>query len=174
MKEVINRIGTLIQVPTLVEPNHNIDTGSTRFSKPKKNITKAQRAALRTKFGGRCAYCGCQLPEKGWHADHVEPVRRDFDVVRAPGKGYSVARSNGKVLHPELHAIENLFPACAPCNLFKATWSIEDMRNEISKQAERARAYSVNFRTAERFGLIEVVDKPVVFWFEIYDEIIDK
>lgn len=42
------------------------------------------------------------------------------------------------------------------------------MRKEISYQIERARAYSVNFRTAERFGLIEIVDKPVVFWFEQY------
>jgi len=172
--EVIDKDGKLIEIPLIVEPNLIFDTGSSKYSKPKKNITKAQRIALRSKFGGRCAYCGCQLPEKGWHADHVEPVRRDFDVVRAPGKGYSVARSNGKVLHPELHAIENLFPACAPCNLFKATWTIEDMRNEISKQAERARAYSVNFRTAERFGLVEVVQKPVIFWFEIFDESIDK
>lgn len=42
------------------------------------------------------------------------------------------------------------------------------MRREIEKQIERARAYSVNFRTAERFGLVEVIEKPVVFWFEKY------
>ncbi|WP_234011263.1 hypothetical protein, partial [Cronobacter sakazakii] len=38
------------------------------------------------------------------------------------------------------------------------------------KQVERARAYSVNFRTAERFGLLHIVEKPVVFWFEQYNE----
>nr|WP_233341334.1 DNA Repair ATPase [Escherichia coli] len=42
------------------------------------------------------------------------------------------------------------------------------MRKEISRRVERAVAYSVNFRTAERFGLIEVTEKPVVFWFEIH------
>ncbi|MBJ4881358.1 HNH endonuclease, partial [Salmonella enterica subsp. enterica serovar Derby] len=116
--------------------------------------------------------CGCKLPEKGWHADHVEPVRRDFELVRAPvGSGVThVARSTGKVMHPELHAIENLFPSCAPCNLFKGAFSVEGMRNEITKQVERARAYSVNFRTAERFGLLHIVVKPVVFWFEQYNE----
>ncbi len=31
-------------------------------------LTKKQREKLRMKFGGRCAYCGCELPEKGWHA----------------------------------------------------------------------------------------------------------
>lgn len=41
-------------------------------------LTKKQRAELRMKFGGRCAYCGCELPEKGWHADHVEAVRRNI------------------------------------------------------------------------------------------------
>ncbi|HCQ3388646.1 TPA: HNH endonuclease, partial [Escherichia coli] len=109
---------------------------------------------------------------KGWHADHVEPVRRDFELVRAPvGSGVThVARSTGKVMHPELHAIENLFPSCAPCNLFKGAFSVEGMRNEITKQVERARAYSVNFRTAERFGLLHIVVKPVVFWFEQYNE----
>ena len=33
--------------------------------------TKRQREALRQKFGGRCAYCGCEL--KDMHADHLEP-----------------------------------------------------------------------------------------------------
>ena len=27
-------------------------------------LTKKQREKLRMKFGGRCAYCGCELPEK--------------------------------------------------------------------------------------------------------------
>ncbi len=31
-------------------------------------------------------------------------------------------------------------------------------------------AHSVNFRTAERFGLLHIVVKPVVFWFEQYNE----
>ncbi|AIB07083.1 HNH endonuclease [Salmonella phage 9NA] len=38
----------------------------------------------------------------------------------------------------------------------------------MSEQVNRARSYNVNFRTAERFGLVQVVDRPVVFWFEIY------
>lgn len=38
-------------------------------------LTKKQRAELRMKFGGLCAYCGCELGEK-WHADHVKPVIR--------------------------------------------------------------------------------------------------
>ncbi|MDI8841786.1 YjfK family protein, partial [Salmonella enterica subsp. enterica serovar Anatum] len=42
----------------------------------------------------------------------------------------------------------------------------EMFREQVSLQVERGRKSSMNFRTAERFGLIEAVDKPVVFWFE--------
>ncbi|WP_233981849.1 HNH endonuclease [Pectobacterium versatile] len=148
--------------------------GDERFTKPKTTITKAQRATLRMKFGGRCAYCGLLLPEKGWHADHVEPVIRNIELVRTPpgSKFTHVAKTDGRVYHPERHSIDNMVPSCAPCNLFKASFSIEGFRSEIAEQVTRARAYSVNFRTAERFGLVEVVDKPVIFWFEQYQEIV--
>ncbi|MGP3122693.1 HNH endonuclease [Serratia nevei] len=134
-------------------------------------LTKAQRTVLREKFGGRCAYCGCELPEKGWHADHLEPVMREFEQdMAAAEKGLFKLKATGKVLHESRDAIENLNPACAPCNLFKTTFSLETFREQIAAQAERARAYSVNFRTAERFGLIEVKPAPVVFWFERHRE----
>lgn len=127
-------------------------------------MTKKQRENLRMLFGGRCAYCGCELPEKGWHADHVEPIYRKTDMIN--GKMVST----GECFNPEKDTEDNLVPACAPCNLFKSVYSIEVFREEIKKQADRARKSSVNFRTAERFGLIELVDKPVVFWFEQYQQ----
>ena len=114
-------------------------------------LTKKQRTELRMKFGGRCAYCGCELPEKGWHADHVQPVARISEV---------------RNIYAD--TLENQYPACAPCNLLKTSYSLEMFRKQISLQVERGRKSSVNFRTAERFGLVEVVEKPVVFWFEKY------
>lgn len=132
-------------------------------------LSKKQREELRMKFGGRCAYCGCQLPEKGWHADHVVAVMRELEVDQKAKKlGEWKLKPTGEVYRKEFDCLENLFPACAPCNLFKSTFSINGFRAEIGKQAERARDYSVNFRTAERFGLVQVVSKPVVFWFERY------
>ena len=117
MPRVKNREGMMIELPDLPKHLPKSEVPDGRFSRPKNKITKAQRAELRMKFGGGRAYCGCVLPEKGWHADHVEPVRRDFEYVLAPvGSGVThVARNTGKVLHPDLHTIENLFPACAPC-----------------------------------------------------------
>lgn len=134
-------------------------------------LTKKQRAILREKFSGKCAYCGCELPEKGWHADHVEAALRKWEFGERKANGVRRAIATGEFWKPENDSIENLFPACAPCNLFKATFSLEVFREEITKQVERARAYSVNFRMAERFGLIEPVDKPVVFEFEKFEQV---
>ncbi|MDN4129650.1 HNH endonuclease signature motif containing protein [Pantoea ananatis] len=134
-------------------------------------LTKMQRAALRLKFGGRCAYCGEVLPEKGWHADHVEPVLRISEVdEQARQKGVWKLKATGSVTFTLRDSLDNHFPACAPCNLFKATYSVEMFRAQIARQVDRARASSVNFRTAERFGQIQVTTQPVVFWFERYQD----
>ncbi|EGG3467777.1 HNH endonuclease [Salmonella enterica] len=133
-------------------------------------LTRKQRERLRMKFGGRCAYCGCELPEKGWHGDHVQAVLRKSErCMKAAEKGIFRLKSTGDVFRPEADCPENIFPSCAPCNLLKTTYSLEMFRKQVSLQVERGRRSSVNFRTAERFGLISVVNKPVVFWFEQYE-----
>ncbi|EDK9786878.1 HNH endonuclease [Salmonella enterica subsp. enterica serovar Give] len=133
-------------------------------------LTRKQRERLRMKFGDRCAYCGCVLPEKGWHADHVQAVLRKSErCMKAAEKGIFRLKTTGEVFRPEADCPENFFPSCAPCNLLKTTYSLEMFRKQVSLQVERGRRSSVNFRTAERFGLISVVNKPVVFWFEQYE-----
>lgn len=136
-------------------------------------LSAKQRRAVRAMFGGKCAYCGCELPEKGWHADHVEPCFRKMEVVPRDERKNPLAfevRHSGDFYNDTANRLENFYPACAPCNLFKATFSLEMFRQQIAEQVVRARKSSVNFRTAERFGLITVVEKPVVFWFEQYEE----
>ncbi|EGG6885583.1 HNH endonuclease [Salmonella enterica] len=133
-------------------------------------LTRKQRERLSMKFGGRCAYCGCVLPEKGWHADHVQAVLRKSErCMKAAEKGIFRLKTTGEVFRPEADCPENIFPSCAPCNLLKTTYSLEMFRKQVSLQVERGRRSSVNFRTAERFGLISVVNKPIVFWFEQYE-----
>ncbi len=70
------------------------------------------------------------------------------------------------MLYPELDTIENKVPACIQCNMFKTVFSIEEFKRELQLQVQRARKSSVNFRNAERFGLIEIKDKKIKFWFE--------
>lgn len=130
-------------------------------------LTKAERLTIKQKFGGKCAYCGCDLPEKGWHVDHAEPVIRKSKLEST---GYATGKyvQTGEMFRPENNTIENLIPACASCNLYKASMNIEGLRWELERQIERARKTSVNFRLAEKFGLLTVNETAVVFHFERY------
>lgn len=134
-------------------------------------LTKKQRVQLREKFGGKCAYCGCELPEKGWHADHIEPIYRGRDFDRQVTDDGRVEFANRVAERVSLDVVENMTPACKQCNLFKGGYSLEGFRQQVAQQASRARLYSVNFRTAERFGQIQVTASPIIFWFEKYAEV---
>lgn len=96
---------------------------------------------IKLKYQGKCGYCG-QTPEK-LQIDHVIPI--------------SGGGTNDET---------NLMPACFSCNNYKINMSLEQFRNEIGQQIYRARKQSVNFRLAERFGLVTTVDLPIIFYFE--------
>lgn len=119
-------------------------------------LTKKQRAELRMKFGGRCAYCGCELGQK-FHADHIEAVRRNIS------KNYEMEA-------PENDTLENMNPACIPCNLYKMSSTVEDFRKRIATQVDVTRRASRSYRFAEVFGLVKTTGAPVVFWFERYQQ----
>lgn len=158
-------------------------------------MKKSERELVFNKYGGRCAYCGCEL-QKGWHIDHHEPVRRKTKTRHQHWKH----KTTGEILeqneglkyfhkhpnsgdwqyversevpdgfeHPERHTIENMMPACRTCNGWKSTFDLEQFREEIKQQVVRARRYSPNFRLAEMYGLVEETNKPGVFYFELFD-----
>lgn len=117
-------------------------------------MTKAQRASLREKFGGRCAYCGQPLGKR-WHADHIEPVVRN-DWLKVPrGPDY-----------PERDTLENMNPACPPCNIDKHSMSLEDWRGIIQRSNDVLLRDVSTFRRAVRYGLVQLSDSPVKFYFE--------
>jgi len=62
--------------------------------------------------------------------------------------------------------IDNLNPACARCNKWKDTMSIETFRNEIQQQLIRLKRDSSNYRIALDFGMIKENNEPIVFYFE--------
>lgn len=120
--------------------------------------TKAQRAALREKFGGKCAYCGGDLG-KTMHADHLEPVIR---ILPSQWNGLDAVQ----LLKPERNTVGNMMPACAPCNLHKGGHTLEQWRRYIERSAEIVRKQTSTFRAGERFGVITVSAEPIVFYFE--------
>ncbi len=125
-------------------------------------LNKKQRRLVWAKSGGLCWYCGCDLPEKGWHVDHFLPIRRYDDIEINEDQ----VRHFKNCVSPELDTFDNWVPACRPCNLFKSVYEIEDFRRQLMQQTDRARKYSVNFRNAERFGMITINPEPILFWFE--------
>jgi len=112
------------------------------------------RKIVHQKYGGRCAYCGEEITLKQMHVDHLKPIFRGWgDNHPFPGHGGT-------------DTIDNMMPACAPCNLRKSTLTLESFRAEINLQVSRLRRDSAAFRLAERFGLISETGKAVTFWFE--------
>lgn len=126
-------------------------------------LTKPQRAELREKYAGRCAYCGSELGER-WHADHIEAVERKMKFVR---EGHLTRlRPTGELHRPEHDCIENMNPACAPCNIDKHMMKLEDWRGKLSRSLDVLARNQPTFRHAVRFGLLDLKPAPIVFHFE--------
>lgn len=118
-----------------------------------KRLTKAQRAQVRSMFGGRCAYCGCELGDR-WHADHVEPVGREW------------WKKDGSLERPEHDHIGNLMPACAPCNIDKHAMTLDHWRAKLQRSCEVLANNHTTYRHALRFGLLRETQATVSFYFE--------
>jgi hypothetical protein len=122
-------------------------------SRPKR-LTVAERALVRAMYGGRCAYCGCELPER-WHVDHLKPVRRRR--FASPG------RSSMRL--PQRHRLDNCMPSCPPCNIDKHARSLEQWRAWLGAHL-RSLQRQPNYRLVRAHGLVAEVEAPVVFFFE--------
>jgi len=150
---------------------------------------KEKRNLIFNKYGGRCAYCGCEL-EKGWHVDEIEPVRRKMKYIPAgffnkitgePKQRHERANDNPEFEwregrykfdgyeHPENLTIENQNPACASCNINKHSGSLEDFRNLIAGFMKHLNGVNTQYKIAKRYGLVTENEKPVVFYFETYE-----
>lgn len=138
-------------------------------------LSTKQRQQVREMFGGKCAYCGCDLPDKGWHADHIKPVDRELKWDRDPKTGYGRMVATGKLGYPENGHIGNIYPACAPCNIDKGPNSLEGWRKWIGERiVDGLRRNSSTFRHAERFGRVKIEPGPLVFWLERFGEMASK
>lgn len=149
------------------------------------------RQKIFDKYGGRCAYCGCELKD-GWHVDEIEPVRRRNKTIPAGWykNGVAVPKTDWQYLseqdivdaglawkdarhvfdrydHPERLTIENQNPACASCNINKHSESLENFRASIKKYVESLNLYSTQYKIAKRYGLVAETNAEVKFYFEL-------
>lgn len=113
----------------------------------------AKRKVIWDKSNGHCWYCGCELSEKGWHADHFKPIIRNL--------------TTGKPNYPERDNEENLVPSCVSCNINKHSMPLESWRKIIAGHVVSLNRDNTQYKLAKRFGLIEEREIEVKFWFEL-------
>ena len=117
---------------------------------------KIDRKLIFDKYNGHCAYCGCEL-KNGFQVDHLNS-QRNFDYL---------LRNKQIPEHiKKLSCIENLMPSCGSCNNYKSVHSLEQFRQELTHMKKRLNERSTHYKISKRFGLIQEVDKPIIFYFE--------
>ena len=113
----------------------------------RKPIPKSVRKLVYQKYNGHCAYCGCEIPEKGFNVDHLHCIRN-----------YEYSE--------DVHDIGNLMPACGSCNRYKATMDIETFRQQLQKIPGRLKRDVCTYNIALRYGMVKEGIDPIKFYFE--------
>jgi len=129
-----------------------------------------KRERIYQKFDGKCAYCGCDLPDK-WHIDHIKPIfRGSGNTVGFMFEGKWVQKARSEYAGTDTE--DNMYPACPQCNIAKSNLTVEEFRRSILSTIEFLRHYDAKFRLAERYRVIETyeIDLDLVFYFEISDQ----
>ena len=106
-------------------------------------ISKQERIKIHKMFAWRCAYCGEYVDFAKMTVDHIIPVRR-----------------GGK------DEMSNYYPACKPCNSTKGSMLVEEFRERVQRDLRCIIRDSSKFCLLVRFGLVDFVDKKILFFFE--------
>ena len=120
-----------------------------------KRMPKRQREAVFNKYGGRCAYCGCELTLRTMQVDHIKAV-------------YTSSLENDNV-ETQDDSFDNLNPSCRQCNFYKGTLDIEQFRKKIMTTLYDTCQNTFQAKLAKKLGMLTVkqFDK---FYFERINE----
>jgi hypothetical protein len=121
----------------------------------RKAIPKSVRRAVYEKYGGHCAYCGCEIPFKGFNVDHLHCLKHYEYLEEFTGI--------------DVNSIENLMPACGSCNRYKSTMDLETFRKQLQKIPDRLQRDVCTYNIALRFGMIQECREPIRFYFEMQE-----
>lgn len=114
----------------------------------RKKLTQSERKIVYAKTNGRCAYCGCEIPFKGFNADHVKCLR------------------NHEWEDESIDSVENMLPSCRSCNQYKSTYDLETFREQLSKIPTRLQRDISTYGIAKRYGMVIEHREPIQFYFE--------
>ena len=118
----------------------------------RKAIPKSIRKQVYAKYNGHCAYCACEIPEKGFNVDHLYCLRNYEYTEEFTGI--------------DVHSIDNLMPACGSCNRYKATMDLETFRKQLRKIPDRLKRDVSTYNIAVRFGMVLENREPIKLYFE--------
>lgn len=124
---------------------------------------KINRQGIHDKFNGHCAYCGIEIKLKEMQVDHIVP--QDLFVNHVRNK-FRIPDFLKHLTESDVNHNDNLFPACRVCNGWKSCHNLETFRSELSQQVKRLNERSSNYRIAKKYGQIQEIEKPIVFYFE--------
>jgi hypothetical protein len=123
------------------------------------------RRIVHDKYNGRCAYCGCLLPNK-WHVDHLIPIKRTRAYDKTKGKWIVIGCDN-----PDMDCLNNMMPACPSCNINKHSDSIEKFRDNIKGYLKSLNDRIVQYQMVRRYSLVKETNNDVIFYFEKHQQI---
>lgn len=126
----------------------------------RKRISPRVRRMVYEKYGGHCAYCGCELTMHDMQVDHLKSVYESQDW----------AWGHDAMSTEELNSIDNLMPACRACNFYKGTMTLENFRETLVGTLLPNIRKTFQFRLAEKYGMVSAHEKPVEFYFERKDK----
>lgn len=114
-------------------------------------------------FQGHCAYCGSSILFDNFEVDHIISIALFKHNTSLSIK--NTCYTTGFLL-ASVNDISNLFPSCAACNLLKKDRIIEDFRFYIATLVSSHLVKSFLFRTAITYGLIQLKEIDILFYFE--------
>ena len=112
------------------------------MSHKRKTLPKALRVRVYKKYAGRCAYCGKKIRYEDMQVDHIKAVYLGGD-----------------------NSFNNLLPACRSCNFYKASYNVDEFRQQIGLITARLPKELI-YRIALDYGLIQETGNEVIFYFE--------
>lgn len=123
---------------------------------------KPDRNLILDKTNGRCAYCGCDLPGK-FQVDHIMSQCNFEHYIK---NNWRIPEFLIHLKLTDVNHIDNLFAACGSCNNYKSIHPLETFRSELGAMRQRLNMRSTHYKISRRFGLIDEIEKPIVFYFE--------
>ncbi len=114
-------------------------------------IAKAVRERVYKKYEGRCAYCGRCIEYRNMQVDHYLPQCKERYYLKRCKK--------------DVHAEDNLMPACRRCNHYKRARTVKQFRELMITLHERLEKIYI-LKVAIDYGVAEVKPFDGKFYFE--------